>query len=260
MAGRPPHASRGAPPRGPHAGGPPEAPGDVPLEVHEAGGLQELREDWERLAREDGDLFRSFAWAEALEQGAGAERRRLLVFTRPDGVVVGIAPLVRLRSSPIRVYGFAGQGIADQVGAVCHPRDRAVVAAALRRAILREPGRTPAALLGRGLLREEGWAPLLGGVVVGAQPSLVLPLDGGWDAWLASRSSNFRQQVRGRERRLLRDHGLVYHRITEAAELEEALPAMVALHHVQWQGRSSFFSGPGGAVQLAFARAASQAG
>src|SRR3954469_16344279 len=193
------------------------APGDVPLHVREVATLPELEEDWERLAREDGDLFRSFTWARTVEGGAGAGRRRLLAFTRPDGVVVGIAPLVRLRSSPVHLYGFSGQGIADQVGPVCHPRDRAVVAATLRQAILREPGRGPAALLGRGLLREERWAELLRGVVVGAQPSLVLRLEGDWDAWLASRSSNFRQQVRGRERRLLRDHGLAYHRITDGA-------------------------------------------
>src|SRR5262249_45920352 len=95
-----------------------------PLALREVATLRELRADWERLEQLDGDISRSYAWAEALEREAGADGRRLLACIRADGTVAGIASLRLQRASPIRVYGFEGQAVADQVGPVCAPADR----------------------------------------------------------------------------------------------------------------------------------------
>src|SRR6185436_20624931 len=106
-----------------------------PLVVDEAASLEQVRDDWHRLAEVDTDLFRSYEWAQAWEAAAGAHRRLLLRFAEADGTVVGIARLTRLRSVPVRLYGFEGQGWANQVGPVCEPRHRAAVADALRAVI-----------------------------------------------------------------------------------------------------------------------------
>jgi CelD/BcsL family acetyltransferase involved in cellulose biosynthesis len=76
------------------------------------------------------------------------------------------------------------------------------------------------------------------------QVSPVLPLpDGGFDAWLASRSSNFRQQMRQSERRIEAAGGRVAIAI-EPAEIERAVAAFGALHDARWEGRGG--SGFGG--------------
>lgn len=224
------------------------------LVVREAGSLEELRADWTRLADEDGDVFRTWEWARAHEDAAGADGRLLLTFARAGEPLLGIARLVRRRPG---VLGFAGEGPADHVGPVCRPADRPAVAAALQAELVARRR----LLVARGLPGVEGWSELLGGSVVASQPSLVLDLAGrDYDAWLATRSSNFRQQVRGRERKLLRDHALAYRRIDADGELDATMAHLVELHDARWQGESNFFLGSGRALHTAFAHRALERG
>lgn len=233
---------------------------DSPLEVQEARSLTELRDDWTRLADLDGDVFKTWEWARAWEDAHGSDGRLLLTFGRPGEPLAGIARLERIGPTSMRLVGFEGQGAADQAGPVCAPDDRAAVAVALRRAIATGHGQ-PRALLARGLMREEGWAELLDGVVLKGQPSPVLDIAGqDWAAWLAAKSSNFRQQVQRRERKLVRDHGLTYRLVTTAAELNAALDEFVAFHDTRWQGASNFLSSEGRVLHPAFARAARERG
>ena len=231
-----------------------------PLVVDEAASLEQVRDDWHRLAEVDTDLFRSYEWAQAWEAAAGAHRRLLLRFAEADGTVVGIARLTRLRSVPVRLYGFEGQGWANQVGPVCEPRHRAAVADALRAVISPRRSR-PGILLARGLMHEDGWSGLLGGEVVKRLPSPVLRLgEQDWEQWLAARSKNFRQQVGKLERRLERAHGLEYHQVTDPAALGGAFEEMFALHDARWQGGSTYFAPLGRAVHGAFGRIALERG
>lgn len=233
---------------------------DSPLHVQEARSLEELRDDWTRLAELDGDIFKTWEWARAWEDTCGADGSLLLTFGRPGRPLTGIARLVTTGRRPMRLVGFAGQTPADQTGPVCAPADRAAVAVALRRAIGTRHGR-PGVLLARGLMREQGWAELLDGIVLKRQPSPVLELAGrDWDGWLASKSTNFRQQVQRRERKLVRDHGLAYRAVTAADELPAALAQLMTFHDARWQGESSFFSSDGRALHAAFARSAQERG
>ena len=230
------------------------------LIVQEVRSLDDLRDDWTRLADLDGDIFKTWEWARAWEDTYGSEGRVLLTFGRPGQPLTGIARLARTGRRPLRLVGFEGQGPADQAGPVCNPADRAAVAAALRHAVATRLGR-PGALLARGLMREEGWAKLLDGIVLKSQPSPVLDIAGhDWDGWLATKSTNFRQQVQRRERKLVRDHGLTYRAVTTAAELPDALDQLVTFHDARWQGESSFFAADGRALHGAFARAALEHG
>jgi CelD/BcsL family acetyltransferase involved in cellulose biosynthesis len=115
------------------------------------------------------------------------------------------------------------------------PADRAAAAAGLRAAVEAE-GRL---LLADRLRADEGWDRLLGGVVLRREPSPALALGGDWDAYLASRSANFRQGLRRRERRLGRDHGLRFRLADDPDRLPADVETLFALHAARFGDRSS---------------------
>ena len=234
-------------------------PSGGPLVVREAASLEELRDDWTRLAELDGDLFKTWEWARVWEDTYGSAGRVLLTFGRPGEPLTAIVRLVRTGPRPLRLVGFEGQGLADQVGPLCAPADRAEVAAALRAAVTPPSGR--GGLVVAGLMREQGWASLLDGVLLTSRPSPVLELDGlDWEGWLATKSRNFRQQVQRQERKLQREEGLTYRRIEDRDELLATLEQFVAFHDARWQGESDFFAGRARALHTGFALLALERG
>jgi CelD/BcsL family acetyltransferase involved in cellulose biosynthesis len=231
-----------------------------PLLVEEVQSLDALRADWVRLAELDGDLFKTWEWARAWEDTYGAGGRVLLTFAREGEPLTGIARLSRIGPSSFGLFGFEGQGRTDQVGPICAPSDRAAVAAALRSAVATHRGR-PGALLAHGLLREQGWTPLLHGVSIKNRPSPVLEFNGlDWSGWLATKSSNFRQQAHRLERRLIREHQLTYRQVTTEEQLTETMEHFIAFHDARWQGQSDFFESGGRALHTSFSRLALERG
>jgi len=104
---------------------------------------------------------------------------------------------------------------------------------------------------------EEGWPALLGGAVVTREPSPVLINPGGWQEWLAGRSSNFRQQVRRYERRLVQRHGLSMRLTEDEAALEADFGVLVELHRARWRSVGvDAFAGPREAFHREVARRA----
>jgi CelD/BcsL family acetyltransferase involved in cellulose biosynthesis len=96
-------------------------------------------------------------------------------------------------------------------------------------------------LLAERLWPPEGWIDRLEATVVRREESPRVALDASsWEDFLAARSSNFRQQVRRRERNLLR-RGLVY-RLADATSLDADLESLYRLHEVRWEaaGATSF--------------------
>jgi CelD/BcsL family acetyltransferase involved in cellulose biosynthesis len=84
----------------------------------------------------------------------------------------------------------------------------------------------------------------------------------GFDAWYASRSANFRQTSGRRERRLAREHRVVF-RMTDASDpLDEHLDTFFALHDARWAGRGGSLALPvaGRPFHRAFAAAALEHG
>lgn len=59
---------------------------------------------------------------------------------------------------------------------------------------------------------------------------------GGFDAWFAERSSNFRSQMR-RARRSLEDQGATVRLASTPAEIEQDIGAFIRLHHARWDPR-----------------------
>ncbi len=137
---------------------------------------------------------------------------------------------------------------------------RAAAAAGMQAAI--ESGGGPRLLVAERLPGGRDWAGLLGGRRLATHPDPVLPLAGvGWEDLLASRSRNFRQQVRRRERKLVEEHGLRFRLSDDPARLEADLDSLVRLHSLRWGGESSgVFEGARGEFQRQFAAAAQARG
>ena len=209
---------------------------DRPLELEPLPDLDAAREPWEALGEAAGNVFGTWEWGSTWWRHFGRGRRlALAACRRPDGTGAGVLPLYEARRAPMRLLRFLGHGPADQLGPVCAPGDRPAVGEALARALA-----GPRTLLHAERLHpHEGWVPRLGGVVVRREESPRIALDAEtWDEFLAARSSNFRQQVRRRERKLIREHGLSY-RLSDESTLERDLGSVFALHEARWEGPES---------------------
>ncbi len=215
----------------------------------EQAGLDALRPAWDALAQRSGNLFATWEWADAWWRHLGAGRE-LRVEADPTGRF--ILPLCREATGELR---FIGHRDSDRLGPVCAPAEREGAAAALRTIAL-----TQGPLVADDLPGDQDWPRLLDTEPLQRTSTPLLRLAGlDWEGWLASRSRNFREQVRARERRLLRAHD-VRIRLTDAARLDADMDALVALHETRWQGLSGSLRGPREALQRDFARAALERG
>jgi CelD/BcsL family acetyltransferase involved in cellulose biosynthesis len=218
--------------------------GSVPaLELTVAGEISELREDWTRLAAASGNVFATWEWADVWWRHFGDERDACPVACRDEsGTAVAILPLYVGLRRPLRVLRFIGGGAGDELGPICAPGEPGVAAA------LREtPARLGADVLlaerlpgGRGPAGGESWAGALGGTLLRRESSPVADIGGlDWDEYLAGRSSNFRSQVRRKERKLIREAELTYRLCDDAGRIQEDLDEMFRLHRARWQGADS---------------------
>jgi CelD/BcsL family acetyltransferase involved in cellulose biosynthesis len=143
---------------------------------------------------------------------------------------------------------------------VCAPEDRAAVVRALKRA-LAERRWGWQVLFASELPVEEGCGEMLGGRVWGSQPSPVLDLTGlDWDGYLATRSTNARQQIRRRERRLRENHDVSIRTTTEPARVQDDLEIFDRLHRARWGEASQVFAGDWGRFARDFAQRAAERG
>ena len=231
------------------------------LTLHELPDLASAREDWTRLAAEMGSPFSTWEWADSWWRHMSPGGELVLRACRdPEGRTVAILPLYVRRRGPLRVVRFVGNGPADQLAPVCAPADRPRAAAALRSALDNRIGRWNLAVLER-LPGEQDWPSLLGMPVTRSEPSPVLEADGmDFDAWLASKSKNFRDQVRGRERKLAKAHELEFRLTQDPEQLDGEFDELVRLHQLRFGDTSRAFDPPRDALHRDFARAALERG
>ncbi len=220
-----------------------------------------LSEEWTALAERAGNLFSTWEWADAWWTVYGEDRPLHLTACRDaSGRLVALLPLYLSKRRPVRTLRFIGHGPADQLGPICAPDDRPATAAALSR-LLRESGREWDLLLADRLAPGEGWAAALGGQVVHREDSPTLTVDGrSFDEFLASRSRNFREQVRRRERKLRREHEVDL-RLSTPDRLEADLDTLFRLHDARWsEGESEALTGDRERFHRDFARRALERG
>jgi CelD/BcsL family acetyltransferase involved in cellulose biosynthesis len=122
--------------------------------------------------------------------------------------------------------------------------------------------RGPRLVVAEKLPSSDGWGELLGGRLLATHHDPVLRVEGmSWDDYLASRSRNFRDQVRRRERKLIREQGLSFRLSDDPERLADDMEALFRLHRERWGDESSgVFDGSGADFHRAFAAAALEAG
>jgi CelD/BcsL family acetyltransferase involved in cellulose biosynthesis len=178
------------------------APGPMtmPTQVRLEGvpSLDALGDEWGELARASGNIFSTWEWASTWWRHQGSKRAPLVFACRAaDDRLAAVLPLYLWSARPLRVARFIGHGPADQLGPICPPSGRVLAAEALRGAC--EDARLDA-LLAELLPGGAGWDSALDAKPLRQESSPILSLAEGWEAYLAARSANFRQQIRRRER------------------------------------------------------------
>jgi CelD/BcsL family acetyltransferase involved in cellulose biosynthesis len=235
-------------------------PSDLRLE--RLPGLDAAEGDWEALAESAENIFATREWLSTWWLHFGRGELLLLGSRRPDHSLAAIVPLYRSRFGPARVLRFLGHGPSDELGPICDPADGVGVMHVLQHGLRAGSLGGWDLLLGEQLLRAKGWSELLGGIVAQQESSPVLRAAGrSFEEVLESRSRNFRQQVRRRERKLLREHGLRYRLADDPARLDADLTALFELHAARWgENGSTAFSADRQAFHREFARLALEKG
>ena len=216
------------------AGGITGRPGRV-----EVVGLDELAGEWTALAATGGNPFGTHEWASCWWRHHGGDRRPLVTAAySADGRLVAVLPLYLWATRPLRVLRFIGHGAGDQLGPVHAPGDRETAAALARQALATLGWDV---FVGEQLPARALWSDLLGSRVIRREGSPVLATpDGGWPAYLAGRSANFRQQLGRRERNLARRHQVGLWLVEDPEQLPGAMDTLFALHRLRWGEDSGF--------------------
>jgi CelD/BcsL family acetyltransferase involved in cellulose biosynthesis len=222
-------------------------------EVEPLTSMDAERELWTELAAASSNIFSSWEWANVWWRHFGGDRKLVLRRVRSsDGTASALLPLVEERHASLRVARIVGHGVADELGPVCAPSDRAMAVEALN-----------AASADRDVLLVERlpmyWAnrPLPGRLInEEASPVISLEQEGDWDQYLAARSKNFRQQVRRRARRLERGLAISYRLADDPDRLDADFDVLLALHRANWGSRSNAFAGAREAFHRDFAASA----
>jgi CelD/BcsL family acetyltransferase involved in cellulose biosynthesis len=214
----------------------------VELAVEAITNLASVEADWRRLAARAGNPFLTWPWASAwlslVAPGGQVLAQRCV---DANGKTVGILPLHLSRARGLRLLRLIGHGPADELAPICAPEDRPAVAAAFARFVA-TPGPWDVCLAER-LPAADGWPARLGGRTVRRELSSEVELTtSDWDEFLAGRSSNFRQQARKFERRLIRDHGLRYRLVDDPGTLEEDMETLFRLHDARWGAETVAFT------------------
>jgi CelD/BcsL family acetyltransferase involved in cellulose biosynthesis len=212
--------------------------------IDDASALEAHGREWDRLAVDAGRPYCAPGWMLAWWRAAAPEHARLRAVVVCDGEqLAGVAPFWIDRAAPGLVrYRLLGAELSARVEPLAAAgRERDVAAAVADELASAEPGY----LRFEGLSRESEWPELVAGAWGGGRAWLhrELPIpapkvelgDSTFEAWFAGRSSNFRQQVR-RKRRKLDSAGAVFRRAGQD-ELERDLQAFARLHHERWDWR-----------------------
>lgn len=200
--------------------------------------LGEYEDGWRERSVERGELFLTPDWFKVWirHYGAGA-KPNLVVATDAEGTLVGIAPFVRHG----RALRFAGSGLGDHFSALSHVGRESAVAAAVAPltaeaayVVLDRVDRNAEWVEALTEARGKGMTSVRSHVDV--LPAIQLE-DTSWDEYLASRSRNFRSQVRRRLRAIEREPSGHFRRTERADELQADLDRFFQLHDVRWEGR-----------------------
>ncbi len=216
-----------------------------PFVLEELGDPAAARAEWQGLAERATSVFATWEWADAWWRVFGSGRTPLVTLARRPGEddPFAILPLYRSWERPAQIVRLIGHGPGDELGPVCAPGDRPAAMAAMARAL--GSGRRWDLFLAERLLADRDWRASLGAQRIERETMPALRFEGDFEAFLASRSRNFREQVRRRERKLAKAHRLGFRLADDPARLQDDLSTLFRLHAERWAGAGQHaFSGP----------------
>ncbi len=224
---------------------------------------------WDELAQGASLPLCAPGWMLSWWRHMAPEGSRLRIIAVRDGeTLVALAPWFAGSGPRGRVdMRFLGAQISDRVDALCRPGCERDAADAIRGAISSLQPR-PDLIAFEAVPASSRWTRRLASGAAGRvrlaryrnstlpAPFVTLPPEGGFDAWMAGRSSNFRSQMR-RMRRKLESGGGAVRMLREPAEVSQGLAALLELHRERWSERGeSGLARPGVPELLADAAAA----
>lgn len=193
--------------------------------------------EWDALAGASRNVFSTRQWASVWRRHFGSESadQTFLGCRDASGALVAVVPLETRRRGTVQVTRFLGHGPADQLGAVCAPEHTAQAARVLGAAL------GHGVFVGDRVRVDQDWPLHVGGRSILEEKSPAIETEGlTWDAFLATRSSNLRQQVRRRERKLAAAHSLEYRLADSAERLDADLDLLFSLHRARWPRGTDF--------------------
>jgi CelD/BcsL family acetyltransferase involved in cellulose biosynthesis len=213
------------------------AAGVSQLQVETVPALEPLRQEWTELATRTRSVFKTWEWLSTWWDHFGRHRELLTTVVRSRGRPIGILPLYRWRTRPLQVLRFLGHTVGDELGPICAPADRPLMARALGQLLAES---RCGLLLAEQLPADEGWGAVLGGRVLAREGNPVLRFGAdGWEGFLRERSGNFREQVRRRPRKLAREHRLRFRLVDGSRNLQSELDVLFRLHAARWAATAS---------------------
>jgi CelD/BcsL family acetyltransferase involved in cellulose biosynthesis len=240
--------------------------------IDDEGALAPVLDGWRRLAVARGNAFLTPEWyLAALNALHGGAVPAVAVVRDDDGTVRGVLPLVDCRSAGPPLASFPATRFGDIFHPVAEQQNDAEVASAVAPALARHLGARCRLDLGR-VDAEAGWWRELarawpGRMAAVPQPKDALPyaaLKGfDWQAYLATRSGQFRNQVKRKMRSLERDHEVRLRRSETVEEVSSDLDTLFELHEARWEERTGDSSIAGSRVRdlhRGFAAAAHERG
>jgi len=209
----------------------------------------ELAAPWDELAQAASLPLCAPGWMLSWWRHMAPEGSELRVIAVRDGeALVALAPWFAGRGPRGRVdMRFLGAQISDRVDVLCRPGREREAAAAIRRAIAAVRPR-PDLIAFEAVPASSRWTRTLASGAAGRArltryrnsvlpaPTVTLPGDGGFEGWMAGRSSNFRSQMR-RMRRKLESGGGTVRMLRDPAEMSRGIGSLLALHRERWSGR-----------------------
>ena len=234
--------------------------------------LGPLEDEWRRLAVQRGNGFLTPDWCGAWARHYGDEHAPFVPVLRdPAGALRGLLPLALPRSGHPRVCRIAGANLGDRFHPVCEPEVEAEVAAAAGEALADAPEPWSVVSLDH-VQVDTPWVEALGDAtgrrlssrsrIAAPLPLIDIATHESWDAYLATRSSNFRQQVRRFARRAAREAEVRLRRTESAGDLDADMSTFFTLHDKRLgeRGGSSLSAERARSFHLDFARAALEQG
>jgi CelD/BcsL family acetyltransferase involved in cellulose biosynthesis len=214
--------------------------------------------EWDKLAVEASRPYCAPGWLLPWWRHTAPEDARLAVVAVRDGArLVGVAPFWSQRRKPgLWEYSLLGTDITSRIEPLAERGATREVAGAVAEA-LASADPHPDLIRLEGVPSDSPWPaelmsawpgrrrPLLHKRPSTGAPTVALGA-GDLDAWLAGRSSNFRQQMR-RARRGLEKQGAVFRVSGSTDELERDLADFARLHLARWEWRGGSTALPPGA-------------